>query len=128
MKKFNKKSLKFYLPESFKGLSKKYILKCVFNKDLQNKWKPVIGDIIVGPTGNIFVISGKDSLHESLGGPRYYFGGRSCTKKDSCILDDTFCFTANESGKYIHPLEGEQENPYHSSIRDFRFVPYPHEL
>jgi predicted enzyme involved in methoxymalonyl-ACP biosynthesis len=44
------------------------------------------------------------------------------------ILDSTFCYTANESGKKYHPLDGEIEDLYHSSIRDFKFVPYPHEL
>lgn len=128
MKIFEKERLKFHLPNFFKGLPKKYIMDCIFNEDIQSKWKPTTGDIIVGCTGNIFVISGMDLLHEELGGVRYYFGGGMCNRNSGNILDETYCYTANKNGKYIHPLEGEQENPYHSSIRDFRFVPYPHEL
>jgi hypothetical protein len=128
MKKFNKKDLKFFLPNSFKSLSKKYILNCIFDEDIQKNWNPTTGDIIVGPTGNIFVISNVDKLHESLGGTRYYFGGGSCNRNGGGILDDTYSFTANESGKWHHPIEGEKENPYHDSIRKFRFIPYPHEL
>lgn len=115
------------MPTSFKGLSKEYILECIFDKDIQKKWKPGKGDIIVGCTGNIFVISVTDRLHENLGGTRYYFGGGSCNRDGGCVLDSTFYYTANESGKYIHPTKGEQENPNHSCIRDFRYVPYPHE-
>lgn len=129
MKKFDKEKLEFYLNnESFKGLSKKYILDCIFNDDIQKKWRPNVGDVIVGETGNIFVISGVDYLHESLGGNRYYFGGGSCSRNDSGVLDSTYCYTANESGKYIHPIKGEIENSSHSSIREFKYVPYPHEL
>jgi hypothetical protein len=128
MGEFNREELEFYLSnKTFKGLSKNYILEAVFNDDIQKNWRPQVGDIIVGCTGNIFVISGMDRLHESIGGTTYYFGGSSCSRDGSGILDDTYCFTANESGKYFHPLKGEQENSYHSSIRDFRYVPYPHE-
>lgn len=128
MKQFDKDKLEFYLKgKTFKGLDKDYIMEAIFNEDLQNKWQPQIGDIIVGSTGNIFVISGMDELHKSLGGNRYYFGGGSCNRSGGSVLDSTYCFTANESGKYIHPLKGEVENLYHSSIRDFRYVPYPYE-
>lgn len=126
---FNKEDLEFYLKdEPFKGLSKEYILETIFNEDIQKKWQPQIGDIIVGCTGNIFVISGMSALDEKLGGNLYYFGGGSCNRDGGHILDSTYCFTANEDGKFIHPLEGEQENLYHSSIRKFRYVPYPHEI
>lgn len=128
MKEFNKEDLEFHLnDELFKGLHKDYIMEAIFNSDIQNKWQPQVGDIIVGCTGNIFVISGLDKLHEKLGGNRYYFGGSSCNRDGGNVLDSTYCYTANEIGKYIHPLNGEQENLYHSSIRDFRYVPYPHE-
>jgi hypothetical protein len=127
MNKFKKKALEFYLPDNFKGLNKEYLMECIFDKKIQQKWNPGIGDIIVGCTGNIFVISMVDELHESIGGKRYYFGGGSCNRDGGNILDSTYCYTANESGKYIHPIEGEQNNLYHSSIRDFRYVPYPHE-
>lgn len=84
------------------------------------------GDIIITYTGNIYVISGIDNLNESLGGKRYYFGG-GCNRDGGNILDSTYCYTANESGEYFHPINGKQKNLYHSSIRDFRYVPYPHE-
>ena len=127
MKEFDKETLKLYLPKMFKGLRKEYILECIFDKEIQTKWTPSVGDLIVGCTGNIFVISVIDKLHEKLGGNRYYFGGGSCNRDGGNILDSTFCFTANESGKYIHPTKGERDNLNHSSIRDFRYVPYPHE-
>lgn len=126
--KFDIEDLEFYLKDKpFKGLPKNYILKAIFNTKIQKNWKPQIGDVIVGCTGNIFVISGLDRLHESLGGNRYYFGGSCCNRDGGIALDSTYCFTANESGKYIHPLNGPVDDPYHSSIRDFRYVPYPHE-
>lgn len=128
MKEFNEEKLEFHLPKSFKGLDKKYILNCIFDEKIQKNWNPTKGDVIVGSTGNIFVISNVDRLHQSLGGTRYYFGGGSCNRNGGRILDDTYSFTANEDGKWYHPIEGEKENPYHSSIREFRFIPYPHEL
>jgi len=126
--KFNKEILNTFLPDSFKSLSKEYLLTYIFDKKFQKKWIPSIGDIIVGCTGNIFVISNVEYLHESLGGTKYYFGGNSCNRNGGIFLDDTICFTANESCKYYHPVKGETHNSNHSSIRDFRFVPYPHEL
>ncbi len=127
MDKFNKEELDFYLPDSFKGLSKEYLMECIFDKVIQKQWKPSKGDIIVGCTGNVFVISNVEILHESIGGNRYYFGGGSCNRDGGNVLDSTYCYTANEIGKYIHPITGEKQNPYHSSIRNFRYVPYPHE-
>jgi len=127
MKEFKKEDLDFFLPKSFKRLSKEYLLECVFNEEIQKQWKPAIGDIIVGCTGNVYVIGAVEDLSDSIGGTRYYFGGGSCNRDGGCVLDSTFCYTANESGKFFHPLKGEIENHYHSSIRDFRYVPYPHE-
>lgn len=127
MKKFEREDLEFFLPMSFKGLSKEYLLECIFDEEIQKKWKPGTGDIIVGCTGNIYVISVTEKLHESIGGTRYYFGGGSCNRDGGTTLDSTYYYTANESGKYIHPTKGEQKNCYHSSIRNFRYVPYPHE-
>jgi hypothetical protein len=126
---FDREKLDFYLGnKTFKGLSKEYIMDCIFNEDIQKNWNPQKGDIIVTCTGNIYVIGNVEMLHKSLGGKRYYYGGAGCSRDGSCVMDSTYCFTANESGKYIHPLKGEQENLYHSSIRKFRYVPYPHEL
>lgn len=128
MEKFDKETLDFFLPKKpFKGLSKDYIMEAVFNDVIQKNWAPQVGDIIVGSTGNIFVISGMTNLNASLGGKMYFFGGNLCTRDGGIALDDTYCFTANETGVYYHPILGEQDNSYHSSIRDFRFVPYPHE-
>ena len=128
MNEFNKEDLQFYLTDKpFKGLSKEYIMEAIFKNDIQKKWQPKLGDVIVGCTGNIFVISGVEELHTSLGGTMYYFGGGSCNRNGGNVLDSTYCHTANEDGKYIHPLNGEQQNSYHSSIRKFRYVPYPHE-
>lgn len=128
MKEFKKETLESYLPSSFKSLKKDYMIKCMFDDKIQKRWNPSIGDVIVGCTGNIFVIGSVDYLNEKLGGKKYYFGGGSCNRDGGNVLDSTFCYTANESGKYIHPTEGEQQNFYHSSIRDFRYVPYPHEI
>lgn len=126
--KFNKKDIDFYLRDkTFKGLSKEYIMECIFDDEIQKSWSPQEGDIIVGCTGNIFVISGSHNLNSSLGGRVYFFGGGFCNRDGGCIMDSTYCHTANESGKYIHPLDGEKDNLYHSSIRNFRYVPYPHE-
>ena len=131
MKQFIKDDLEFHLPEQFKGLKKDYILSCIFDDDIQSKWIPEKGDIMVGCTGNVWVISNIEKLYESLGGDRYYFGGNSCNRDGGNVLNDTICFTANESGKLITWINGkleEVEDSYHSSIKDFRFVPYPHEL
>lgn len=127
MEEFNFESLEFYLPDLFKGLDKKYLLECIFDEEIQRNWKPGIGDIIVGRTGNIFVISNVELLHERIGGTKYYFGGGSCNRNGGNILDETFCFTANESGIYYHPIRGVEENFHHNSIRNFKYVPYPHE-
>lgn len=132
MENFNKEDLEFYLGYGlpFKGLDKKYIMDCIFNKKIQKKWKPEVGDIIVGCTGNIFVISNKFDFHESLGGTEYYFGGATCVRDGGNVMNETYCSTMNESGiKYGYTKNGIQpiEDCYHSSWKDFRFVPYPHE-
>ena len=72
---FDRKELEFSLPDSFKGLSKEYILDAIFNTKIQINWKPQEGDIIVGCTGNIFVISGESNLVPELGGKLFFFGG-----------------------------------------------------
>ena len=126
---FKKEKLEFHLQgRSIKGLSSEYILRAIFNDDIQKNWQPKLGDIIVGCTGNIYVISGIHDSAENLGGRKYFFGGMLCTSTNNGVLDSTMCFSANESGIYYHPLDGEKENLYHSSIRDYRYVPYPHEI
>jgi hypothetical protein len=37
MKEFKKEDLEFYLPDTFKGLSKDYLLECIFNDEIQKK-------------------------------------------------------------------------------------------
>lgn len=131
MKKFNKEKLEFFLPEKFKGLSKKYILHCVFNEKIQKLWKPQIGDIIVGQTGNVFVISGHHTGHESVGGDSYLFGGSFCNRNGGHLMDSTHCFVMNKDGlQYTHyeDIEGPYNNLNWSKIEDYRYVPYPHEL
>jgi len=123
MKKFNKKELEFHLPDNFKGLNKKYILDCIFNKEIQNKWKPNVGDIIVGETGNVFVISSKRDLEEELGGPLYFFGGYLASPINNLNMNNITCYVMNSKGFKFKGL-----NTYIvSSFSDFRYVSYPHE-
>ena len=128
-KEFNKKELEAYiLEDSFKRLSKQYILDCIFNEEIQNKWEPQEGDIIVGSTGNIFVISGYHDLAEELGGRLWFFGGFLCSRDGGCVMNSEGCYTMNRDGKWIDLVtREEQQNLYHAGMRDYRFVPYPHE-
>ena len=58
MKEFNREDLEFFLQKTpFKGLSKDYILQCIFNDKIQDDWKPQVGDVIVGCTGNILEVA-----------------------------------------------------------------------
>lgn len=131
MDEFTKEDLEFFLPDSFKGLTKQYILDCVFNEDIQRGWYPREGDIIVGPTGNVFVISGKHHLTAQLGGDLFFFGGHLCNRTGGNILDDTACFTLNKDGKYYqYTARGIEayDKLGHSAFSHFRYVPYPHEI
>lgn len=123
---FKKEDLEFHLPDTVMRLSKKYIMECIFDKKIQESWKPSFGDLMIGPTGNAFVISSVYPYHESIGGTMYFYGGGNCSKDSNGVMDSTYCYTANESGNYFHPLKGIMPNPYHSSIRKFRYVPYPY--
>ena len=129
--RFDEFELHFHLPETFKGLSKEYIIDKVFNDDIQDNWVPQIGDLMVGPTGNIYAIGAIDKLHEKLGGIKYYFGGGMCSRDGSSQMKETFCYTINESGDDIgwgdNGLE-IKDNPYHGKISNYKFIPYPHEL
>jgi CTP:phosphocholine cytidylyltransferase-like protein len=123
----------FYLKDSFKGLSKKYMLECIFNEDIQKNWYPEIGDIIVTKTGNIYVISSSQNLHKDLGGKHYFFGGYFCNKDGGHIQKDTHCSVMNKDGlKYEYDTEKKEyigkKNLSYSSFKDFRYIPYPHEL
>lgn len=85
--RFNKEDLEFYLPNSFRGMSKQYILDAVFDDDLQKSWVPAVGDAIVGPTGNIFVISGAHLMHEDLGGHVIHLWRWHVLTRRVCIHD-----------------------------------------
>lgn len=128
--RFDREDLDFFLPESFKGLSKEYILEAIFNEQIQSNWRPQVGDVIVGCTGNIFVISGYHQTHKSLGGDKFFFGGGLCVRDGGNFLNDTHCSVLNKDGlEHYHGHSGieKRENPYYSKFSDFRYVPYPHE-
>ena len=130
MSRFKKDTLKQFLPTTFKGLSKKYIIDAVFDKKIQATWKLQVGDIIVGSTGNVFVISAYHQGHKKVGGDKYFFGGGLCNRNGSCLLNETFSFVMNEDGlEYFYGENGieTRENSWYSKFTDFRFVPYPHE-
>lgn len=131
MKDFDKESMDFFLPKSFKGLSKQYIMNAIYDKKIQANWKPQVGDIIVGPTGNVFVIAAYHQGHESVGGDKYFFGGGLCSRDGGCIMNETYSHVLTEDGlEYYYSDEGikTREHPYYSKFSHFRFVPYPHEL
>ena len=124
---FDWKRIEFYLPVLFKNLSKGYMLDCIFDDQIQKKWKPKVGDIIVNSSGNIFVISSHYCFGEKFGGDTYYFGG-------GLLFDNykTYCFVLNTDGmKYYYNENGEikkEDNYFYSKISDYRFIPYPHEI
>lgn len=127
--KFEEDTLKFFLPESFKSLSKQYILYCIFNKEIQTNWKPKVGDIIVGSTGNVFVISAKHHLIEKLGGDLFLFGGVLCSRNGGNFMNETTCSTLNRTGILYDIDQKSIENSYnHNTYLNYRYVPYPHEL
>lgn len=128
MKDFNKEDLEFFMPPSFKGLSKQYMIDKIFDKDIQKDWKPKTGDIIVGETGNVFVISSTHVLVDELGGNLYFFGGGLCNRTGGNLLNETYSFTMNKDGLWYQHGREPKEDSYHSSFYDFRYVPYPHEL
>ena len=117
MSKFIKEDIEFFLKETCKGLSKEYILDAIFNESIQAKWIPQLGDMIVGPTGNIYFISAIDQLSDKLGGTRYYYGGGMCNRTNGNELDETYCFTMNKDGVWKgwkdHEIQ-EYKNYYHS--------------
>lgn len=128
MKEFNEEDLEFFLPKSYKGLSKQYILDKIFNEAIQKNWNPKEGDIIVGSTGNVFVISATHNLTEELGGKLYFFGGGLCSRNGGSLANETYCHTMNKDGLWYEYGKEPKQDCYHSSISDFKFVPYPHEL
>lgn len=133
-KKFIKKDLEFYLPENFNGISKNYILSTIFDSEIQNSWKPAVGNLIVGRTGNIFVISAKSELVKELGGTTFLFAGDFCNRDGGNIMNSTYSSVLNEDGlEYYYDAEDyykikTRENCYYNKFSDYRWVPYPHEL
>lgn len=116
------KDLEFFLPDKFKGLTKDYIIECCFDKEIQSNWQPRIGDIIVGKTGNVFVISAKHSLIDELGGDLFFFGGGLCSRDGGSLMNTTQSYMMNNRG-FVSSDFKEQV----SKINDFFYVPYPHE-
>ena len=123
MEQFKKKSMAYFIDQGVKGLPKEYILDAIFDEKMQEMWHPQVGDIIVGSTGNVFVISGKQSFHEDIGGDVYFFGG-TMAAMNGCIMDTPTCYTMNHDGLFMH---SRKKFPGHGSWHEFRFVPYPHE-
>lgn len=127
---FKKEDLEFFLPKTFKGLTKQYLLDCIFDTEIQKNWQPKEGDIIVGCTGNVWVISGHHQTHETLGGDKFFFGGGLCNRDGGNILNDTYAHVLNKDGlEYRYTKNGIEKfkDPYYSKFSDFRYVPYPHE-
>lgn len=134
MSDWNKKGieqdLEFYVKYSAEqfDLDIEYIIDVVFHEEIQNNWIPKVGDLICGPTGNIFVISGKHHLHEDLGGTKFFYGGSLCNRDGGCLLDSTMCYTMNESGLvYRASSDGYvgEEKSGHSSFHHYRWIPRP---
>jgi hypothetical protein len=42
-----------------------------------------------------------------------YITGMCSRDSNSSVMDSTYCYTANESGIYYHPIKGSQSNCYH---------------
>lgn len=130
MTEFIREDVARFMKETFKGLSKEYILNCMFNESIQAKWVPQRGDMIVGSTGNIYFISAEDKLSDKLGGTQWYYGGGMCNRDDGNVLDETYCYTMNKTGIWKGWKDGsiqEYKNYYHSSLSNYKFIPYPHE-
>lgn len=130
MDKFNKEDLEFYLnDDGIKGLSKEYILNCIFDKTIQRNWKPGIGDLIVGETGNIYTITSSFPFHESIGGEHFYFGGGMCVRDGGNFCNETYTMVLTKDGIEY----GRDGNPVdfsttYRSYKNYRYIPYPHEL
>ena len=115
---FDKEDLEFCLPDEFKGLSKDYMLNCIFSEKIQKSWiTPKVGDLIVTTTGNIFTISG-----EHYG--TFFFGG-FLQGRNSRILSESSTFVVNFTGELKRKINGKKTC---SKFSEFRFIPYPHEL
>lgn len=97
-------------------------MNCIFDEEIQKNWRPNIGDIIVGCTGNIFVISGYHIFSKELGGTMYFFGTHPCGKNGSGIMKSNISYAMNISGKTSIDIDYDL-----SKIEEYKFVPYSHE-
>ena len=101
-------------------LNNEYKLMCLKADDIQNNWQPIKGDFMCtkhsychknqnGCTdndpcidclkmGNVYVISGEYSYHESVGGIHWFFGGNACVRGEGNLCNDTQCYIMTESG------------------------------
>lgn len=114
-----------------RGLSVDYIIKCALDQKIQKEWVPQIGDMILGITGNMFVISAVDEYAEEVGGTQYYFGGHKawtiCENKRKEIYS---CYVFNNDGVKYKLIDANFEPLNYlesfgmSSKKDFRFIPY----
>ena len=117
--KFDREELEFYVDDHLMlGLSKEYILECIFDEEIQKKWYPRIGDLIVGHTGNIFAIGGSQRFHADIGGEVFFFGGTMAAKSGSCRMTEPMSYSMNRNGDHF-------DSPYHSSWKNKRYIPRP---
>lgn len=133
MELFDEDLLRFHLPKVFKSLTKEYIIECIFNEKIQKKWIPQEGDIIVGPSGNIFTIGTISRRAPEIGGDICLFNPTLCNRDGGAFLNSTYALTFNEDGLwYDFDADAKafvgKKNYNHGAKSDFRFVPYPHEL
>lgn len=120
MSKFKIDEIDFHIPLIYRGMSKKYMLSRIFDDKTQKLWKPKTGDIMIGCTGNIFVISSSTLYNEDLGGRMFFFGGGLGMDEEHNRVDINY--KMNEKG--INKFQGVYNV---NSFSDFRYIPYPHE-
>lgn len=59
-----KQLLELFLPDQFKGLSKEYIIECVFNIEIQKNWVPKLGDLTVSLMADLYVLESDEKVIE----------------------------------------------------------------
>lgn len=129
MTEFNSAQLEIHIPDDVKqrwDVSKEYILDCVFHERMQEEWDPRVGDLMIGPTGNIWIISSKQNFCESFGGPMFFFGGNLCSRDGGCIMNETTCYTMNKDGFWYEWKDGnivKEKTPSHCGFKDMRWIP-----
>jgi len=121
-------------------LNLEYRLMCLEASEVQNNWKPEVGDFMLAlapycsddnksctdnkPCSNClemdnhYVISGKDNFAKSIGGAHWFFDGSACVKGEGNICNDTHCSIMTESGySTIVP------SPFRCSKEDMLWLP-----